>query len=72
MRYLALLRGINVGGKVLRMDSLREVATGIGLAEVSIYIQTGNLIFTSDRSDRAAIGQEIEADRRRPSPVRGP
>jgi len=47
---LALLRGINVGGnKVVPMAALREVAVGLGLRDVGTYIQSGNLVFTTDR-----------------------
>jgi uncharacterized protein (DUF1697 family) len=46
--YVALLRGINVGGRaVLPMADLRRVATGCGFGDVQTYIQSGNLVFTS-------------------------
>ena len=42
--YVALLRGINVGGRAtLPMATLREVAEGIGYTRVSTYIASGNL-----------------------------
>lgn len=46
MRFLALLRGINVGGhKKVPMAELRAVAQGLGLTNVATYIQSGNLLF---------------------------
>jgi uncharacterized protein (DUF1697 family) len=52
-RMVALLRGVNVGGKRrVPMAELREVAAGIGLAAVDTYIQSGNVVFTSSRSTR--------------------
>jgi uncharacterized protein (DUF1697 family) len=45
--YVALLRGINVGGRALKMDVLRDAAEGCGFAAVQTYIQSGNVIFTS-------------------------
>lgn len=50
MRYVALLRGINVGGKaIVRMADLRDCALGLGLEDVSTYIASGNLFFRSSR-----------------------
>lgn len=64
MRYVALLRGINVGGKsLIRMADLRDCATALGLADVSTYIASGNLLFrSSERAPRleAALEQAIE------------
>jgi len=50
--YIALLRGINVGGhKKVPMAELRELLTKSGLENVSTYIQTGNIFFqTSEKS----------------------
>lgn len=48
-RYVALLRGVNVGGRTsLQMSALREAFTALGFGEVSTYIQSGNVVFTSD------------------------
>jgi uncharacterized protein (DUF1697 family) len=48
---VALLRGINVGGKTtLSMAKLREVAAGLGYDDVGTYIQSGNLFLRSGDS----------------------
>ncbi len=48
-RYIALLRGINVGGhKKLPMAELRELLVSLGLKEVQTYIQSGNAVFDSE------------------------
>ena len=48
VRYVALLRGINVGGKTLiKMADLRACAEGLGLDGVSTFIASGNLLFES-------------------------
>lgn len=60
MRYIALLRGINVGGHTVKMDQLRRHFADLGLAGVRSYIQTGNLFFDSDETDRAALRRRIE------------
>ena len=53
---IALLRGINVGGhNKLPMAQLREIAASIGLADVQTYIQSGNLVGSTD-GDPSAVG----------------
>jgi uncharacterized protein (DUF1697 family) len=48
-RYLALLRGINVGGRnKVAMADLRLIATDLGYTDVRTYIQSGNVLFSSD------------------------
>ncbi len=61
-RYLALLRGINVGGhNKVAMADLRDVATALGHADVATYIQSGNLIFTSADAGPASLADALEA-----------
>ena len=54
-RYIALLRGINVGtsGRI-RMDALKKLLEDVGFSRVSTYIQSGNVLFSSDLSEAAA------------------
>jgi uncharacterized protein (DUF1697 family) len=50
--HVALLRGINVGGKnKVAMADLREVVAELGHDDVSTYIQSGNVLFSPDRGD---------------------
>ena len=47
--YIALLRGINVGGhKVIKMADLKRVFESMGLKQVKTYIQSGNIVFESE------------------------
>jgi uncharacterized protein (DUF1697 family) len=47
--YIALLRGINVGGKnIIKMAELKKVFEKIGLCNVRTYIQSGNVLFKSN------------------------
>lgn len=47
-RYVALLRGINVGGRnKVPMAALRDTCESIGCTEVATYIQSGNVVLTS-------------------------
>lgn len=51
MRYVALLRGINVGGKNrVPMKELKQYTEDLGYEEVVTYINSGNVIFSSDSS----------------------
>jgi uncharacterized protein (DUF1697 family) len=60
-RYVALLRGINVGGRnKVAMADLREAFESYGFESVSTYIQSGNVLFSSDVS-RTTLESEIEA-----------
>lgn len=46
--YIALLRGINVGGhKIIKMADLKQAFESIGLKQVKTYIQSGNIVFKS-------------------------
>ncbi|WP_428266034.1 DUF1697 domain-containing protein [Haliangium sp.] len=52
---IALLRGINVGGhKKVPMAELRALATDLGFADVATYIQSGNLVFSTDLAPESA------------------
>src|SRR5487761_1438727 len=61
MKYLALLRGINVGGNnIIKMNDLKETLLANGLQNVVTYIQSGNVIFESDEKDVKKITVKIE------------
>jgi uncharacterized protein (DUF1697 family) len=52
--YIVLFRGINVGGRVAKMETLRSALTEAGFGSVKTYIQSGNVVLTSDKSQAAA------------------
>ena len=60
MDYIALLRGINVGGHTVKMDALRRHFESLDLSNVRTYIQSGNVFFTSGEPERAALSERIE------------
>ncbi len=61
VKYAALLRGINVGGKKkVPMAELREVLQGLGYEDVRTYLQSGNAVFSAPRRDTAALARELE------------
>ena len=47
-QYVAFLRGINVGGHRVKMDRLKGLFADLGLNEVSTFIASGNVIFSTD------------------------
>lgn len=62
MKYIALLRGINVGGKNrLPMPELRSAFEAHGFSEVSTYINSGNVLFSSDGTDVLPLGEKCRA-----------
>jgi Protein of unknown function (DUF1697) len=58
-RYVALLRGINVGGRNrVAMADLRQLTEALGHTEVATYIPSGNAVFSSpDTEDRVLLGR---------------
>ncbi len=59
--YVALLRGVNVGGhRRVPMADLRGLCEGLGFGQVATYIQSGNIVFTSDHAVEE-VGRRLEA-----------
>jgi uncharacterized protein (DUF1697 family) len=61
MRYAALLRGVNVGGKMVSMAALRDLAAKLGLDDPRTLLQSGNLVFGS-RAGAAKLESLLEAE----------
>jgi uncharacterized protein (DUF1697 family) len=60
--HVALLRGINVGGRnKVPMAELREVVASLGHAGVSTYIQSGNVLFSTGETDAGKLAAALEA-----------
>ena len=65
-RYVALLRGINVGGKnLILMPALKAAFEEDGFEDVRTYIQSGNVVFSAGTSKHAELTQRIERMLRR-------
>jgi uncharacterized protein (DUF1697 family) len=59
MKYVALLRGINVGGKnPVKMAELKTCFEELGFQNVSTYINSGNLLFETERKSDAKLVRE--------------
>jgi uncharacterized protein (DUF1697 family) len=60
-RYVALLRGINVGGNnLIPMAELRSCFEALGFGNVATYIQSGNVLFEADRPKPPSLSARIE------------
>jgi uncharacterized protein (DUF1697 family) len=59
--YIALLRGINVGGhKIIKMDQLRRSFEALGFKNVRTYVQSGNVIFEAAKRSPQKMVAAIE------------
>jgi uncharacterized protein (DUF1697 family) len=60
--FVALLRGVNVGGRTtVPMARLKAIAEDLGLEAPRTLLQSGNLVFRTDRTDVAALERALEA-----------
>lgn len=61
-KYIAFLRGINVGGsKKILMKELAAAFTDAGYEDVRTYIQTGNVLFSTGRKSSASLEKDVAA-----------
>ncbi|HEC20629.1 MAG TPA: DUF1697 domain-containing protein [Gammaproteobacteria bacterium] len=61
MKYISVLRGINVSGqKKIKMADLKSLYQSLGFQNVATYIQSGNVIFSADSEDRTKLKTRIE------------
>ncbi len=60
--YISLLRGINLGAHYkIKMPDLTVLYESLGLTNVQTYVQSGNVVFTSEETDRARLEEAIKA-----------
>jgi uncharacterized protein (DUF1697 family) len=62
MKYVAFLRAINVGGRVVKMDVLRRLFTSMGFSGVKTFIASGNVIFESPARNAVRLEASIEKE----------
>lgn len=61
-RYIAFLRGVNVSGKnKVSMAELKSSFEKLGFEEIKTYLNSGNIVFSSDREDCESFPNQIEA-----------
>ncbi|MCC7562872.1 MAG: DUF1697 domain-containing protein [Methanobrevibacter arboriphilus] len=60
MKYIAFLRGINVGkNNIIPMDDLRNLFSAMGFKNIKTYLRSGNVIFESNENDMVDISSKI-------------
>ena len=59
-RYVAFLRAVNVGKRIVKMEHLRQLLDTAGFNNVSTYIQSGNIMFASRSNNVTALSEKIE------------
>ncbi len=60
-RFVAFLRGINVGGHIVVKEQLQQIFVSLGLQNVSTYKQSGNVIFEVEKAEPKEIKTAIES-----------
>ncbi len=63
MRYIALLRAVNVGGRTVKMDRLRVLFEEMKLRNVETFIASGNVIFETTASAAPLEVEDRKASR---------
>ena len=61
-RYIAFLRAINVGGRVVKMERLRQVFADLGFSKVESFINSGNIVFESSSKNEESLRRKIEKE----------
>ena len=62
-KYISLLRGINVSGqKIIKMQDLKALYLSLGFDDVQTYIQSGNVVFSSNLKSAEKLATKIEAE----------
>ncbi|MET3875869.1 DUF1697 domain-containing protein [Chitinophaga sp. OAE865] len=59
-RYVAFLRAVNVGKRIVKMEHLRQLLDAAGFKNITTYIQSGNVMFASRSNNAAALSEKIE------------
>jgi uncharacterized protein (DUF1697 family) len=61
-RYVVFLRAINVGGRTIKMEALRDLFRSYGYGNVETFIASGNVILETDERDPVALEAHIEKE----------
>lgn len=59
-RYVAFLRGMNLGGRRIKNEELRAEFETLGFCEVDCFRASGNVVFAADEADEAKLTSRIE------------
>jgi uncharacterized protein (DUF1697 family) len=64
-QFIALLRGINLGRRRLKMDRLRALFEALKFTDIATFIASGNVIFASKSGDGSKLTRQIQTHLRR-------
>jgi uncharacterized protein (DUF1697 family) len=59
-KYVAFLRAVNVGGHVVKMETLRELFSGLKFSNVETFIASGNVVFDTKSAPDRKLEEKIE------------
>lgn len=59
-RYVAFLRAVNVGGRIVKMEELRRIFERAGHADVETFIASGNVVFSTRSTATATVERALE------------
>ena len=58
---IAMLRGVNLGSRNrIKMDALRAVCESLDLQDAQTYVQSGNVVFRTDKRDLTRLAKQLE------------
>ena len=60
-RYVAFLRGMNLGGRRIKNEQLRKEFEALGLNDVACFRASGNVVFATEESNEVTLASRIEA-----------
>lgn len=60
VKYIAFLRAVNVGGRIVKMDRLKKIFEELKFKNVRTFIQSGNVIFETAGKDKNILISKIE------------
>ena len=60
MKYVAFLRAVNVGGRIVKMERLRKIFEELKFKNVKTFIQSGNVIFETEEKNKDILIKKIE------------
>jgi len=60
IKYVAFLRAVNVGGRVVKMEQLKKIFEELKLKNIKTFIQSGNVIFETAGKDKNTVITKIE------------
>jgi uncharacterized protein (DUF1697 family) len=60
-RYVAFLRGMNLGGRRIKNEELRAEFEALGFSDIGCFRASGNVVFAASESDEAKLAEKIEA-----------